>query len=68
MYSDIIGREYIMKQKKKNGIPALLSMLVFLTVEGINIFGNVPFEQWKNFENISNTVMLMVGFSFQKGP
>ncbi len=60
MYSDIIGREYIMKQKKKNGIPALLSMLVFLTVEGINIFGNVPFEQWKNFENISNTVMLMV--------
>ena len=43
MYSDIIGREYIMKQKKKNGIPALLSMLVFLTVEGINIFGNVPF-------------------------
>lgn len=47
-----------MKQEWKERMPALFSVLVFLAVEGINIFGNVPKQQWKNFEIMSNMVLL----------
>lgn len=49
-----------MKQARKDRIPAVLAILVFLVVELIDLLGIVPLEQRDKFEQICNGVMFAI--------